>query len=92
MDTAFDLVDRFEIERIGLDLLFHRSDTAHDGGMISAAEFSSDIIICGIEELPTQIHRDLPGVRDILGTVGGCDLLFGEVVIITYRLTYRWNS
>ena len=92
MDTSFDLIDRLEIQRIGLDLLFHRSDAAHDCGMVSAAEFSADIIVCGIQQLPAQVHRDLSGVGDVLGTVGGCDLLFGEVVIITYRLTYRWNS
>ena len=92
MDPALDLVDRLEIQRIGLDLLFHRSDAAHDCGMIPSAELPADVVVCGIQKLAAQIHRDLPGIGDALGTVGGCDLLFGEVVVITYRLSYRWNS
>ena len=91
-DTGFDLVDRLEIERIGLDLFLHGSDRTHDCRVISSAELSSNIIVCGIQKFPAQIHRDLSGIGDVLGTVGGCDLLFCEVVIITYRLTYRRNG
>lgn len=60
-DTALDLIDRLEIERIALDLLFHIVTGTHNRRVIPASELSSDVIICRIKQFAAQIHRNLSG-------------------------------
>ena len=92
VNACFDLIDCLQIEGISLDLALDCFTGTHDCGMISSAEFPADVVVCRIQELPAQIHRDLSGIGDVFGTVGGCDLLFCEIVVITYRLAYRGNA
>ena len=89
LDTGFDLVDGFQVARIGLDQLFDSSAGGHDRRVVLLSEFVADLLIRRIQELPAEIHRDVSGIGDVLGPVLGDDLLFGEVVVVADSLPDR---
>ena len=62
----------------GLILFEVRGDLVRpmdDGGMVPAAQITSDGLERGGKHVPAKVHGNLSGVDDFLGPLLGCDIL-----------------